>query len=339
LNGTWMIINHVLICAAAFAAGAAGALVVARFGEQWALLDTPGERSSHARATPKGGGVGLLAAFIIGAVLYDAPAGLWIPAVTLALVSFWGDRFEIGVAVRLLAQFFFSFCFLFFVVVYHFYYAGYLWGLALSVFYLFFIVGTANFYNFMDGINGIAGITGVAAFGLLGAYGISTGKDAAMIVLCFCLVCACIGFLPFNLPRARVFLGDVGSILLGFVFACLVVMWSSSVAEFLVMSGFLFPFYADELVTLCERLKDGENPARAHRRHLYQVLANEGGLAHWRVAAAYGLAQLLIGLAAWKAGVIGLPPLIGILVFFAAVFILLNNRVKRRYRFGGYKWR
>jgi Fuc2NAc and GlcNAc transferase len=155
-----------------------------------------------------------------------------------------------------------------------------------------FIVGTVNYYNFMDGINGIAGITGVVGFGLLGWFAAVEGADPGIIALCVCLGLACLGFLPFNMPKARVFMGDVGSILLGFVFAGMVVWLSKSVLDFLCLANFLFPFYADELTTLVVRLKDGDKLTKPHRKHLYQLLANERGIAHWKESVGYGVLQL-----------------------------------------------
>ena len=115
---------------------------------------------------------------------------------------------------------------------------------------------------------------------------------------------ACMGFLPFNMPKARVFMGDVGSIMLGFVYAGLVVGLSYSLNDFMVLCAFLFPFYADELTTLYVRIK-GERHSRLmdrlmkpHRRHLYQLLANEMGVAHWKVSAGYGALQLMVGIGA-----------------------------------------
>lgn len=321
-------INDLWIYGTAITAGAAGALAVSVFGEKWALLDRPNERSSHELAVPRGGGIGILVAFIVGSLMLSVSPRFWIPAVILSLVSLAEDRFAVGVVKRLLAQFVVTFFFLFFATGIHF---NRLPGAILLAFYSLYIVGTANFYNFMDGINGIAGITGTVAFSLLGAYGSFNGRDPVLTALCFSMACGCAGFLPFNLPRARVFLGDVGSILLGFVFACVVVSWSDTVTEFLSLAGFLFLFYADELVTLAERLGDGESPARAHRRHLYQVLVNEGGLAHWRVSTGYGLGQLVIGLAVWIAGSSGLLPLAGLLAGFFIFFIRFNNRVKKMY--------
>jgi len=83
-------------------------------------------------------------------------------------------------------------------------------------------VGTANYYNFMDGINGIAGITGLLGFALLAAYVNLIEGSAAVKGLAVCLSLACLGFLPLNMPKARVFMGDIGSILLGSAFAGLI---------------------------------------------------------------------------------------------------------------------
>ncbi len=330
-----MIVNNIWIFGIALAAGALGALVVALFGRQWSLLDRPNERSSHRLITPRGGGVGILAAFVFCAAFLHVPLYFLLPVILVALISLWEDRFGIGVFVRLTIQILAAGFFLVFLVVdspvtlFDFLRLS-----PLFAFYLIFIVGTANFYNFMDGIDGIAGITGVAAFGLLGAYGMASGKEPAGVSLCFALALACIGFLPFNFPHARVFLGDVGSILLGFVFAGMVTVWSASPTEFLVLTGFLSLFYSDELVTLFERIRDGESPLKAHRRHLYQVLANEGRWPHWRIAAGYGLVQLLFGLTVWQAGNHGLPAVIGIWIVFFVLFGLINHRIKRRYQSG-----
>lgn len=310
--------------------GGIGALLVALWGERLQLLDAPNHRSSHEKTIPRGGGVGILAAFGVLACLLDVPLCFWVPAVLLALVSFGGDRFELGVVARLLVQFLMAAWFLCFVFIYQ-NNAGIADGFLLGPFYLIFMVGTANYYNFMDGINGIAGITGIVAFGLLGIYGNINGEDALLVNLCFALMWACIGFLPFNMPKARVFMGDVGSVLLGFVFAGMVVLFADTIQEFVLLAGFLFPFYADELVTLVERLRDGDRLARAHRRHLYQVLANEAGVAHWCVSAAYGLIQLMVGMILWKACDIGLYWGVGLLVLFFVIFVLFNNEIKSRY--------
>jgi Fuc2NAc and GlcNAc transferase len=151
----------------------------------------------------------------------------------------------------------------------------------------------------MDGINGIAALSGIIGFGLLGLYTLYRPPvdifQTSLSLLSICIALACLGYLPFNMPRAKVFMGDVGSILLGFVFAGLVLTLSRNYLEMVCFTALLFPFYADELTTMVVRLKDHENLTRSHRRHLYQLLVNEFGVAHWKVSAAYGAAQLFIG--------------------------------------------
>ncbi|MBW1792430.1 MAG: UDP-N-acetylmuramyl pentapeptide phosphotransferase, partial [Deltaproteobacteria bacterium] len=99
--------------------------------------------------------------------------------------------------------------------------------------------------------------------------------------MAICILLACLGFLPFNMPTAKVFMGDVGSILLGFVFAGMVVYLSKNFMDFICLVAFLFPFYVDELTTMFVRVRDGEKLSKPHRRHLYQLLANEYQIPHW----------------------------------------------------------
>ncbi len=197
-----------------------------------------------------------------------------------------------------------------------------------------FVLGTANFYNFMDGINGIAGLSGVIGFGLLGVYTLDRpSQDAlqnALSLLSICVSLACLGYLPFNMPRARVFMGDVGSVLLGFVFACLVVTLSRNYVEMVCFAALLFPFYADELTTMTVRLRNHEDLTQSHRRHLYQLLANEFGFAHWKISSAYAAVQLAIG-----AGVLlaytsyGAPAVLIFLTLCFIGFTLLTARIRK----------
>jgi UDP-N-acetylmuramyl pentapeptide phosphotransferase/UDP-N-acetylglucosamine-1-phosphate transferase len=90
-------------------------------------------------------------------------------------------------------------------------------------------------------------------------------------------------------------MGDVGSILLGFVYAALVLTLSRNFLEIVCFIALFFPFYADELTTMAVRLRSGENLAQSHRRHLYQLMANELGIAHWKISSLYGMVQLAVG--------------------------------------------
>lgn len=312
-----------------------GAWFVFRFANQLGLLDVPNERSSHeiAAPIPKGAGVGILAAFVLASLQLGIPINFWLSATILALLSLMGDRVDIAPKFRLVLQFIAAFVLLFPVQA-----TGPTYLLIcflLSV----FIVGTANFYNFMDGINGICGIAGAVGFGFLSVFAFLSQGYSAFVVLGICMSFACLGFLPFNFPKARVFMGDVGSILLGFVFASMAVVLARNLRDLVCMAAFLFPFYADELGTMAVRLRDDSQRERAsssgtsyfgrwriemflgrlrrlakpHRRHVYQLLVNEIGLAHWKVSVGYGVLQVVVGIGALVVQGIGMAWLLSYL--------------------------
>jgi Fuc2NAc and GlcNAc transferase len=278
--------------------GFAGAWIMARYAYRLGLLDTPNDRSSHNLPTPRGGGVGILAALTVSALLLNLPITFWLPTVLLSLVSLFDDKLGLPPMTRLSFQFVAAlivsvplaalfesrspvlFPFLSFILIF---------------FFCIFMVGTANFYNFMDGINGIAGITGVVAFGLIALFACIQANEPNFMLFAACIAAACLGFIPLNVPKARVFMGDVGSILLGFTFAALCIVLARSVLDFLVLGGFLSTFYADALTTLYIRQRDGQHLSQAHRRHLYQLLVNQTGIPHWQVSLGYGVIQAGIG--------------------------------------------
>jgi len=312
-----------------FAFGAAGAWAVARFGGAAGLLDAAGERSSHVGVVPKGGGVGLLAAVVLVSAASGLPWLLWLPAVLVSLVSLAGDRVDLSAGLRLTVQFACAAPAV----------AAALAGpeaslpLAVCPFLMLFVVATANFTNFMDGINGIAGITGLAGFALLFFRALALGQPSVALAA-LAVACACLGFLPFNVPRARVFMGDVGSVLLGFFFAVLAIRLSGDLTGLAVTAAFFFPFYADAVTTILARRRDGERLTEAHRRHVYQLLANQGGLAHWKVAAGYGLLQLAVGLAAALAEGAGFFAVVLVWLGAYGVFFAVNRKVRRRFEPG-----
>ena len=226
-----------------------------------------------------------MAAFIVAGLTLRIPTTFLFSAILISAVSLYGDYIRISVKFRLFFQALSTFIFLFPVLPRlsaHFalstfgFFPPVVFILILLLIFLF-IVGTANFYNFMDGINGIAGLSGVIGFGLLGVYTLYRpvsdvfAFQTPLSLLSICIALACLGFLPFNMPRARVFMGDVGSILLGFVFAGLVVTLSRNYLEMVCFTALLFPFYADELTTMAVRLRNHENLTQSHRRHLYQI--------------------------------------------------------------------
>jgi Fuc2NAc and GlcNAc transferase len=308
----------------AIALGALGAFMISRIGWRLGLVDLPTARSSHSRATPKGGSVGIATAFLVTAVCLQLPTAFWLPLGAMAGLSLRGDQVEISPKLRLPVQL--SLIAILVIGAGRGKYQD-ISGILIALFWIVFIVGTANFYNFMDGINGIAGISGAVGFGLLA---FATYKDhPGVCLLATCMALACLGFLPFNLPRARVFMGDVGSILLGGVFAGLVYLASHTLLDFLCMTSFLFPFYADELTTIIVRLRAGENLTQPHRRHIYQLLANERQIPHWRISAGYGFFQLLVGVSVLLCKPLGVAPVLAVLAIWFILFMIGGYWVRR----------
>ena len=326
-----LVILTIVLVALAF--GALGAIIVSCHAHKLGLLDKPCERSSHVKVTPKGGGIGTLMALLTTAFFLRLPFWFWIPAAVVSVISLFGDRIHLSQILRLGIQFVCAISVL----------AGYYlvernqaplawWQMALlGAFLAVYIVGTANFYNFMDGINGIAGLTGAVAFGGFGLYThyISTNSANFMPLFSLSLAAACVGFLPFNFPKARVFMGDVGSILLGFLFACSVVVLSDSLLDFVCLNSFLFPFYADELTTMIVRIRARESLLQAHRRHIYQILVNQRKIAHWKVSLSYALILVGVGVGTMLLRPKGLQFVAGWLLLVAVVCFIIGTFVRR----------
>lgn len=268
--------------------GLLSALVVLRM-IQVGVLDHPGARSSHARPTPKGGGVGIVAATLVMLLAVGGrsllPLGL--AGLGIAAVSWLDDLRDFPFLVKLTAQFAAALLATaggllisapilpFFGVVS----LGWL-GWPLTVLWL---VGATNAVNFMDGLNGLAaGVVGLAAL-VVGCLAASEGAKPASLV-CLALAAGIVGFLPFNYPRARIFMGDVGSQFCGFTLAGLglaATHAASNVPVLLVpmlLAGLLF----DVVFTLVRRALVGDRLTEAHRSHLYQV-AHRSGLPAWLI--------------------------------------------------------
>ncbi len=278
-----------LLLSGSFFLGGFGAWLISTYGLKLKFVDIVNDRSSHAEKTPRGGGIGILFAFIGACLFIKLPLLLWIPAVVISLISFISDRNELSIRFRLSIHLLCAF----FVAVF-FISTRYESGFFILPLLIFFIAGTANMYNFMDGINGIVGITAIIAFGFTAFYADRIGANQAFVFLSISVAVANLGFLLFNFPQAKVFMGDVSSILLGFVFSTLIVMISNSFLDFLCMAGFLLLFYFDEVTTMALRLRQKESLFKSHRKHLYQILTNEIGLPHWKVSIIYGAIQIII---------------------------------------------
>ncbi len=319
--------QNIVIVLASLLLGSMGAWIIEKTGYKFGMLDVPNHRSSHVKEVPKGGGIGILIAFVVSSVCLNISQAFWIPALVLSCISFLGDRIELSIQVRLVIQFV---CSLIFLINLFFFTQVYILAWFLVIPFSIFIVGTSNFYNFMDGIDGIAGITGIVGFVLIACFGFSTDADLKYIVLALSIAFACTGFLLFNFPKAKVFMGDIGSILLGFVFACLIVVLSRTFLEFVCLSGFLFPFYADEIITIFTRLKNGDSLKDPHRKHIYQLLANEYRVEHWKISTSYGVIQLFIGIAIIFLKEFGYIPVILLLLLCFFIFSVFSVMIRQK---------
>src|SRR3989338_9349960 len=291
--------NYVLTSSLPFFLSLFAAFLISRLGKKLGLIDNPNERSSHSIVTPIGGGVGIWLSFlVVGFLLIDPNYRLLIFVVgCIGLLGLINDRFEIPSKVRLLLQLILSAVIVaaYANISFFAHPTSFLINLLFFLFFIIFISGTANFYNFMDGINGIAGLTGLVGFGLMAYFSYFVLNAHDIFLMSAVLAAGCLGFLPFNFPRARVFMGDVGSIFLGFVFASFVVKMSANINIFFCIIMFLCTFYSDATVTIFYRWRRGENLMQAHRSHLYQYMSNELGLPHWKVSMLYATVQLIVG--------------------------------------------
>ncbi|MDZ4743837.1 MAG: hypothetical protein SGI98_10530 [Verrucomicrobiota bacterium] len=280
---------------------------------------SPNERTMHQGRIPRLGGVGigfavLLALMVswflnqdmkiiycISSIMVLAAAGLlddWIS-------SKGGDNHKLPALLKLMAQMAVSI----YVAIYVFHFdsvilpgflqfkVGFL-GIPLTFFWL---VGMTNFFNFMDGSNGLAGGTAVIISIFSGFWCFQSGQVWA-IVLCLIIGLSALGFLPFNFPRAKTFMGDCGSLVLGFSLALvslpaaqgMMVGQLNPVLLMLIWS----PFIIDSGFTLVKRVLKRENIFHAHNAHLYQRMIKSGyshvevALLYWNLAVFFNLLAL-----------------------------------------------
>lgn len=288
--------------------------VVRRYAER-RLLDVPNARSSHRTPTPRGGGVGIAAAFLVGcayATFAGVDSGCALPivggALLVAAVGFWDDHGHVSPHWRLFVHMT----------------AGVLavmslpggeplrlgplaigpggWADFLAV---LGIVWFLNLFNFMDGIDGLAGIEVVCVAGGAAVLASWTVVTPGAVWASASLAVAGLGFLVWNWPPARIFMGDVGSGFLGYLLGCQAIATARSgtlsLAVWLILAGV---FCVDATFTLVRRVLTGQRWYQAHRSHAYQHAAQALGshaAVDFAVLAINGLwLWPLAALAAWR---------------------------------------
>ena len=288
---------------AAFASWALTAMV-RRYALRRALIDVPNSRSSHTMPTPRGGGLAI-AIVVLAAVMLGAGLGLVSPEVALALsgggllvgwVGWMDDHQHVAPQWRLLVQGV--------AAAWALYWLGGMETVALgdaqlvldwggTLIALVAIVWLTNLYNFMDGVDGLAGMQAVTVAATVGVLFMFSGA-IGLAGLAWLIVAAAAGYLWWNWPPAKIFMGDVGSGLLGFIFAVLAIAGEKTADVPALL--WLIPlaiFVYDATFTLLLRLYRRERWYAAHRSHAYQRL-NQLGWSHRKVTGYALIANVVI---------------------------------------------
>lgn len=250
-----------------------------------AILDEVNERSSHTIPTPHGGGIALALTWFIGLIylfIFDEiDTNLFYAlsvGIIISIVSFFDDIYELSAKLRMLVQSFVAILGLVCLGGFESIDLG-MWEVTnqfvTNIFAFFLIVWFINLYNFLDGINGYAGseavFLAVAGFLLFGG-------DHFIV-----LAVAVLGFLYWNFGNAKIFMGDVGSTLLGYNVAIFTIYYANQEPANLWVWIILFGlFWFDATITLIRRKLNGEKISQAHKKHAYQRL-NQAGWSHFKV--------------------------------------------------------
>jgi UDP-GlcNAc:undecaprenyl-phosphate GlcNAc-1-phosphate transferase len=341
-----------LAFAVALAALSAG---VVRLMIAFPILDHPNHRSAHRNPTPRGGGLGVVVAFVAGMlVLYQAARfariaemqflGVILAAVAIAAVALWDDVRDLSARLRLGAQLGAALVAVGSGLVVTQLALPWIGPVQLGwlgpVLTLVWIVGCTNAVNFMDGLDGLVGGTLLIVSAALCAIAAWQGGWFVYAAALF-LAAGFAGFLPFNLHPARIFMGDVGSQFAGFMMAVLGIAaarFDHQQLSFVIVPLLMFGLLFDAGFTLVRRALMGARLTEGHRTHLYQLAQRSGmgvravAAVHWGFATFHALlvVAFLVIPSPWKA-LAGLPAL--------AVQLFWLAHVMRRMKAAGIGWR
>ncbi len=289
-----------------------------RIAPKLGLIDIPNARSSHTHHCARGGGFVFVAIWCISASLLATPSliSAWpfilLGALLTAAVGFWDDLRGIKPSVR---------------IIFHLLAAivgtvpllsmtelsmgltSLHAGGALWLFSVLAVVWSINLFNFMDGTDGLAALEAILIFSVGGlmlslqtvnGYGANAAVNVELSMLCGLLVASVTGFFLWNFPRAKIFMGDVGSGFLGFLIP-IVAMLGEFYADlpaalWLILYGL---FWSDTLITLARRMLRGEKFYEAHRSHAYQRLHHSARLSHLKVLLLSFCANTVLIVIAW----------------------------------------
>jgi Fuc2NAc and GlcNAc transferase len=315
-----------------------------RFALRHAILDIPNARSSHLTPTPRGGGLAIVAAFSAALVVLVFAAGfpgniafaLIAGGGAVALAGYLDDRKALPARVRICIHAIAATLAILVIggvaqptlqhMGLHGVWAGSLLGLVAVIWFI-------NLFNFMDGIDGIAGSEAVFVAGAGALLNWRFGGDVGLTASMLTLAAATLGFLIWNWPPARIFMGDVGSGFLGFALAVLALTASRHSAvpleSWVILGGV---FLVDATFTLISRAARGERWFEAHRTHAYQIIASRWG-AHLPVTVLVIAVNVLwLFPWAWVAAIYPARAMVCVLAALTplAVFVLILGAGRRR---------
>ena len=302
-----------------------GIIIYLKIAEKWSIIDQPNSRSSHLVVTKRGGGI----IYLIAMVVYVISSNLNMPNIIicgllLGIMGFIDDIKNLDYKIKLIFQ-----CLTIGYLLSTANYNGLEWYILFLMFFL--IISSINILNFMDGINGLTilySLSFLISFYIINTHIIAfTDSNFLIIVILSNLI---IGY--FNIRKKAVcFLGDVGAITMGFIYAVLTITLMVKTNSLSPLILFMV-YFLDSGWTIVERLLAKENIFHPHRKHLYQLLVNEYKLSHLLVAAIYFSIQALINITWLLNYEKDLSPiiLISIFGFFSVIYLLTKKIVNKK---------
>ena len=309
------------------------ALVYFKIADRYNIIDKPNHRSAHSEITLRGGGVIFPIAFLLYAASYFfrensilSPQNYLIFGIGLlaiCTISFIDDILDLSSKIRLVFHFLSVSLLLYFINAFQ---LLPIWGI--PILYIL-IIGILNAYNFMDGINGITGLYSMVILGSLLYVNQYVIEFTDINFIIYPLI-ACLVFLFFNFrKKAKCFMGDVGSMGIAFWIIALIGLLILKTENFKYLF-FLTIYGVDVVFTILERLKLKENIFEAHRRHLYQLFANEKKVSHLIISSFYAMIQLLINVFLINSNFNLLFISLIVLIPIIIIYLFLKNDLKKR---------
>ena len=258
--------------------------------------DVPNHRSMHVNVTPRGGGIIFVGVIIVGLLVFSivntVPMYGFIGALAAVyIIGAVDDQKSLSPAIRLLIHFSAAGAVIFIYGPLDF---GVLFNTPKTIdigLSFLWIIAVLNIYNFLDGIDGYAGLMGLVA-AILSI--IVFQQDLFIIYACFIVMGAVVGFLRYNWNPAKIFMGDAGSVSLGFFFACLPFLSEVNPTGWIEMMLLLYIFLVDGIFTLFRRLLNKEKIWKAHRSHIYQLVVAKTGNVKGYLLIAFAVQLLVI---------------------------------------------